>query len=466
MFPNLRTVLALTLATLPFAGASAQPVSEQQAYEIARDAYVYAYPLVLLGTSIMQGSNYAAPTGIPAQGPFNQFTHGRAFMPADYRRVVRPNVDTLYSTAALDLGAEPVVLSVPASDRYFLLPIVSLWTDVFAVPGTRTTGANTARDFLIAGPRWQGKVPDGLELIRSPTRLASIAGRTQTNGIADYDTVHALQAQYKVTPLSAWGKADYVPPKHAVDPSIDMKTTPPLQVRAMDAERFFGRFSDLLKDNPPSPFDYPMIHQLERIGFKVGEHFDVDAAPAPIQAALKRAMVDGQALVDQLGKSAAGASQSGWKYTGQTGSYGVDYRYRAAMTNCCLGINLPQDAVYPSLTVGEDGQPLDGTHRYVMRFEKGQLPPVDAFWSLTAYDQEGYFIANALSRQALGDRDKLQFNSDGSLDLYIQADSPGKNKEANWLPVGAAPFTLMLRMYSPRSAYFAGQWSVPAVKRL
>src|SRR5262245_32996588 len=162
-------VAALMSAFLPTTQAPAQKLSDQEAYEIARDAYIYAYPAVLEYVTKMQGTNFAEPTGVPSQSPFNQFGHARAFPPADWKAVVRPNADTLYSVANLDLN-EPIVLSVPATDRYFLLPLLSMWTDVFASLGTRTTGRNTARDFLIVGPRWQGTAPQGLEIIRSPTR--------------------------------------------------------------------------------------------------------------------------------------------------------------------------------------------------------------------------------------------------------------------------------------------------------
>ena len=190
-----------------------QNISEQEAYEIAKDAYVYAYPLMLMHFSFQQFTNYAEPTGFVTQAPANQFSHAKAFPAADYKVVIRANVDTLYSAANLDLGPEPLVLSVPATDRYFMLPLLSMWTDVFAVPGSRTTGRNSARDFLLAGPNWQGKVPLGLELIRCPTRFVGVGGRTQTNGTADYETVHKIQAGYRLTPLSAWGKGEYVPPK-------------------------------------------------------------------------------------------------------------------------------------------------------------------------------------------------------------------------------------------------------------
>jgi hypothetical protein len=459
-------VSALTLMLQSIVPAAAQSISDQEAHGIVMDAYVYAYPLLLMDAFMRQGTNYAEPTGIVTQAPYNQFSHAKAFPPADFKAVVRPNVDTLYSSANLDLGPEPMLLSVPATDRFFQLPMLSLWTDVFAVPGTRTTGRNTAREFLVVAPKWHGDAPSGLEIIRSPTRYVGIGGRTQTNGIADYETVHKIQAGYKLTPLSAWGRGGYVPPKGKVDPSLDMKTPPPVKVEEMDAAIFFARFADLLKDNPPGPFDYPMIHRLERVGFKVGQNFDLTAAPPLIRQAFERGIADGKALVAKAAKQAGGEGQKGWVYTTRSGVYGVDYLYRAAIALCCLGENLPQDAVYPSLSTDSEGRALDGNSKYVLHFDKGKFPPVDAFWSVTAYDTDGYFIPNALNRQALGDRDKLVANADGSLDLKIQADSPGQNKEANWLPVAKAPFTLLLRLYSPRSEFLDGAWTPLPVQRM
>ena len=442
---------------------NAQNVSDQEAYEIARDAYVYAYPAMLMDVFIQQGTNYAEPTGIVTQAPYNQFSHARAFPPADFKAVVRPNVDTLYSSANLDLGPEPLVL--PATDRYFMLPLLSLWTDVFAVPGTRTTGRNTAREFLLVSPGWQGQAPAGMEIIRSPTRFVGIGGRTQTNGAADYDNVHKIQAGMKLTPLSAWGKGEYVAPKAKVDPSIDMKTPPPTQIEKMDAATYFARFAELLKDNPPGPFDYPMLHRLARLGFKVRFPFDLNTASPAIKQAFERGTADGKALVAKLAKQAGGEGGKGWVYTTRSGVYGVDYSYRAAIALCCLGENLPQDAVYPSLSVDSEGRPLDGNSTYVLHFDKGKFPLVDAFWSVTAYDTDGYFIPNKLNRQALGDRDRLTTNTDGSLDLYIQLDSPGADRESNWLPVTKAPFTLLMRLYSPKAEFLEGAWTPPAVRR-
>jgi len=245
-----------------------------------------------------------------------------------------------------------------------------------------------------------------------------------------------------------------------------MKTPPPDQVDKMDGAIFFARLAELLKDNPPGPCDYPMIHRLERIGFKVGQSFDLDTAPPAIKQAFQRAASDGRSLVARLGKKAAGEGGKGWVYSTSGGAYGVDYRWRAAIAYALLGENLPQDAVYPSLSTDSEGTPLDGSSAYILRFDKGRLPPVNAFWSVTAYDTDGYFIPNALKRQALGDRDKLQFNPDGSLDLHIQAESPGPDKEANWLPVAKAPFTLLMRLYSPKAEILDGSWTPPPVMQV
>lgn len=445
--------------------ATTAQMAEEEARALSRDAYVYAYPLMLTYATFQKQTNFVDPVPGTTAGPPNQLHHARAFPSADDKIVIRMNVDTLYSGASLDLKAEPVVLSVPATDRYFLLPMLSLWSDVFAVAGPRTTGKNTARNFLVVGPQWRGKAPAGLEIIRSPTRYVWVIGRTQTNGAGDYENVHKIQDKMEFRPLSTWGKKNYVPAKGKIDPGVDMKAGPPDVVDRMDAATFFARFAELLKDNPPNQVDYPMIHRLERAGFKVGQSFDLAKVPANIRQAFEHGYADGKAMVQQEGKKAGGIGGKGWIYTTRSGTYGADYLYRAAIAQCCLGENLPQDAVYPALSTDSDGSPLNGNASYVLRFDKGKLPPVDAFWSVTAYDSDGFFIPNVLKRQAIGDRDKLVTNADGSVDLYIQADSPGKDKEANWLPVSKAPFTLLMRLYSPREEFLEGKWEPPAVKK-
>lgn len=445
-----------------------QMASPEEAQEIARDAYIYAYPLVLMELTRRQMTNYATqPGNIPGVGPLNRFIHVREFPDPAMKIVIRPNADTLYSSAWLDLDAEPIVLSVPAVDRYFLLPILSMWTDVFAVPGTRTTGPNCARLFLICGPNWKGTVPQGMEAIKSPTRYVWIIGRTQANGKSDYDNVHRIQDQYNLTPLGAWGNKNYVPPEGKVDPKVDMTTPPPAQVDKMDAATFVELFTRTLKDNPPRSDDYPMIHRLERIGMFPDEDFQLKAAPPAMRAAIERGFQDGAKTIALEGRRAlGGGGSSEWSYRIAGGDYGVDYLFRAIIARFGLGANLPQDAVYPAAMRDSEGRVFDGNERYVMRFEKGKLPPVNAFWSLTAYDPDGYFIPNSLQRQALGDRDNLKKNPDGSVDIYFGSESPGRERESNWLPTGQGPFNILLRMYSPKAAMLNGSWTPPPVKRM
>jgi hypothetical protein len=441
----------------------AQNVSPREAQGIARDAYIYGYPLVLMDLTRRQLVNFAEPpSNHPGAGPENRFVHIREFPDPNFKTVIRPNADTLYSSAWLDLKAEPMVLSVPSTERYFLLPMLSMWTDVFAAPGTRTTGRDEARTFVIAGPGWAGKMPEHVELIRSPTRYVWIIGRTQANGKSDLPNVRKIQDSYQLVPLSSFGDNNYSPPKGEVDPSVDMKTPPPNQVDRMDAAAFFARLSELLKDNPPNQLDYPILHQMERVGFVVGKSFDLNTTPSAIRTAFEQGQNEAKnILAANLKKSTSGTD---WK-TMIGGAYGVDYVHRAFVARAGLGANLPQDAVYPTIGADSQGQPLDGTKKYVLHFAKGQEPPVNAFWSLTAYDAEGYFIPNSLQRQAIGDRDKLALNADGSLDIYLQADSPGKDKESNWLPVAKAPFNLLLRLYWPKEAVLDKSWLPPAVAR-
>ena len=311
---------------------------------------------------------------------------------------------------------------------------------------------------------WTGSLRHGGD--QESHSLCLVRGRTQTNGKADYENVWKIQDGYKLTLLSGWGKADYAPPKGTVDPKVDMKTPPPVQVASMDAATFFARFAELLKDNPPNQVDYPTLHRMERIGIRVGEDFDLTTASPEIKDALERGAADGKSTVVAQAKKFSGGSGKGWLYRTDGGAYGVNYLFRSAIAEYGLGYNLPQDAIYSSVATDSEGRPLDGASNYVLHFDKGKLPPVRAFWSVTAYDKDGYFIPNSINRQAIGDRDKLAPNSDGSVDLYIQADSPGAEKEGNWLPVAKEPFNLLMRLYWPSDEILNGTWTPPLLTRV
>lgn len=437
-------------------------VAADRTREIGVEAYIYAYPLVMMEITRRVSTNVEAVKGMHA--PMNQFVHLRAYPDHNFREVVRPNADTLYSILWFDVSKEPLILSIAGTGgRYFMLPILDMWTDVIASPGSRTSGTDAA-NYLIVGPNWQGAPPKDVEVIRSTTNIGWIIGRTQTNGAADYAHVHKIQDGYKVTPLSQWGKPTGIPEKVPVNSTWDMKTPPPVQVANMSAETYFELFADLMTNNPPHELDWNIVKLLEQINIVPGKQFSFSALPSDKQNALEQAMVDAQKLIL---KKKTGDFVDGWGVSRELmGNYGTSYLQRAYIALIGLGANVPEDAVYPMTAVDSDGKPYNGSNTYVMHFSKGQLPPVNGFWSLSMYDHDMYFVDNPIRRYAIGDRDKLQINDDGSLDIYIQHKSPGKDKESNWLPAPGGDFDLVLRAYWPMLSVLTADWNPPPVKRL
>ncbi|MGE5335117.1 MAG: DUF1254 domain-containing protein [Nitrososphaerota archaeon] len=445
--------------------AKAQSLSVEEAYDIGVEAYIYLYPLVLMELTRRQMTN-CPPDERPGFGPANMFIHARTFPPADFRAVVRPNFDTLYSIAWLDLTDGPMIMSVPDTHgRYYLVPLLDMWTDVFAAPGKRTSGTQPA-DFAIVPPGWSGTLPHGVRHIAAPTPYVWIIGRIQTNGAQDYDAVHRVQDGCRLTPLAEWGAtprpAAPVPP----DPRVDM-TTPPLeQVAALSATDFFALAAKLIEQHPPHLTDWSTLVRMERIGLTVGKPFDRANLLPPVAQALEPVPAD--ALRFMRAKMPTLARMvNGWQMDTETmGTYGNFYAKRAIVAMLGLGANQPADAIYPLNVADAAGQTVNGDHDYAMHFSKEELPPVEAFWSLTMYDAEGFQAANQLNRFALGDRDPLVYNADGSLDLYVQHDHPGRDKEANWLPAPHGPLGLTLRLYAPKPQALDGRWNPPAVTRV
>jgi hypothetical protein len=456
------TTLALVAIALP---ANAQaPITEQEAHAIGVDAYVYLYPLVTMDITRKQATNIE-PGKVFGRGPMNMFVNVPAYPPADFRDVVRSNFDTLYSVAWVDIAKEPMVVSVPdTGGRYYLLPMLDMWSDVFASPGWRTTGTQ-AGNFLLTPPGWTGNVPADMTRINAPTPLVWIIGRTKTDGSADYPAVHAIQAGYKVTPLSNWGKPP-VPVEVKIDPGIDMKTAPKVQVDTMTAGRYFAYAAELLKVNPPHITDQPIIAQMKRIGIEPGKSFDIEKVDPAIRNGLTSAPDAAQRLMTWKVATLARVA-NGWSMNTDTmGVYGNYYLKRAIVAQLGLGANLPEDAIYPLNLGDESGKPLDGASKYTIHFDKGATPPVRAFWSITLYDADGFQVANALNRFAVSSWMPFKYNADGSLDLYLQNESPGKDKEANWLPAPKGAFNLTMRLYSPASDALTGKWNPPPVTRV
>jgi hypothetical protein len=447
------------------ANATAQQNREQEAYDTAVDAYIYLYSLVTMDITRLQMTNVPPDKAKGIQGPMNEFHHFREFPDAKFKTVVRVNFDTLYSSLWMDVTREPIIVSVPDSGGlYYLLPMLDMWTDVFSAPGWRTTGTK-AGHFAYVGPGWQGKLPDGVTRIDVPTPYGWLVGRTKAS-VKTYGDVHKFQDGLKVTPLSQWGKKR-VPAPFKFNPDADMKTPPLEQVNNMSGKQFFEYAARLMTLHPPHATDVDIVARMKRIGIVSGQQLDFDKLDPVVQKALQKAPAAGvKALKAHLPK--IGGMANGWTVMRENaGVYGVDYLQRSTISLAGLGCNKPVDAVYPLIVSDADGNTPTGDQDYVIHFAKGNLPPAKAFWSLTMYDKGGFQVANPINRYAIGDRDALKYSSDGSLDIYIQAQSPGKDKEANWLPSPKdGTLGLTMRIYAPKRSVLEGTWSPPVLKRV
>ncbi len=430
--------------------------------ETVLEAYIYGYPLVTMDMTRRQETNVRVPDG--AHAPMGQLIKLRTYPAVDNHTAAAPNADTLYTMVWLDVATEPWVFSIPdMGNRYYIMPMLNGFNEVFFVAGPRTTGGN-AQKYAVTGPGWSGTLPEGVTQVKSPTALVWTLGRIYCTGTPeDYQAVHELQDQFSVVPLSSYGKP-YLPPPGVVDEKFDMKTAVRKQVNAMSTEEFFSYFAKLLKTNPPKPEDAPLIARMASIGIIPGK--DLDRSKLPL---LGEKLDPKLALLKMVEDMKAKKPVNGWLYwISDAGSYGTDYLQRAMVTLIGPGLNFPQDAVYPFSEKGEHGEKYDGAaHNYVMHFDKGQMPPVKGFWSLTMYDPEFFFVPNPINRYNLSQRNTFVTNPDGSVDLYLQAESPGPDKEPNWLPAPKGKFVPMLRLYWPTEtppSILDGTWKPPAIK--
>jgi len=430
------------------------------ALKTVKNAFIFSLPTALLDITRRKMTD-ANSQDAAAE---NVFFHKSSFPDASFRDVVRPNADTYYSTAVLDLSNGPLVLSLPNTHgRYYMMPILDAYSNVFASPGTRTTG-NGANIFLITGPGWSGTVPTTMKEIKSPTHMAFIIGRTQVNSKADGQRVVVpLQRQYKLVPLSAWGKP-YRSPKPIADPTVP-KGTPNDIVKNMPIDSFFNYVNRLFVKNPPLPDDKTAMEEFASIGVGPGKQFDLNKFNAATQQAIKKIPGDFFALAAEY-FSKPKELVNGWNpMHGPVGTYGTNYNVRAMVAYGGLFANLTDDAIYPSAGFDGDNNPLNGANNYVIHFNKGETPPANAFWSITMYDGDGFMVDNPIKRNAIGDRSNLKKNADGSIDIYIQHDSPGSGKEQNWLPAPIGPFNVLMRVYWPKKEMLDGSWHAPALKK-
>ncbi len=455
------------VGAVPKSSVGKQALTSKEAFDIAVEAYIFGYPLVTMDMTRRCMTNVRQPEGVRA--PQGQFARIRALPLALDREITVPNADTLYTGTWLDVAREPWVLSLPdPKDRCCLFPVLDGWTAVFAPAGKQTTGTGL-QEFAITGPGWKGKLPRGLKEYKSPTSIVWVPGRVYCTGSPeDLAAAHVLQDQCSAVPLSSYGKP-YVPPPGQVDADVNMQTSASEQVNVLGPASYFNRLALLMKDNPPVRADAPVVKRMARLGIVPGQPFDIGRLdPAVIQVlqyvpttALGKIM----GSFKEGGKASAWTFQDGWRWTVKIGAYGTDYTQRALIAAVGLGAGRPEDMLYAISTVDGAGQSYSGNFRYVMHFAPGQAPSTNSFWSLTMYGSDYFFVSNPLCRYALRGRDPLNFNPDGSLDLYLQKYPPGADREANWLPAPEDKFMLMLRFYRPQESLINGSWKIPPVKR-
>ncbi len=457
------------IAALPLRayGEEAPSPGVVEAVRIATEAYIYGYPLVTFDMVRTQQTNVATPD--VEHAPMGRLIKMRTYPAVENHCCAAPNADTLYTEVWLDVSREPWVLSIPEmGDRYYIVPMLDGWSEVFAVASSRTNGGKP-QTYAITGPGWSGTLPQGVTQVKSPTGMAWVLGRIYCTGTPeDYKAVHALQDKFSVVPLSAYGKP-YTPPRGVVDPRVDMETAVRKQVNELDIDTYFKHLAKLMKTNPPTPQDAPIVARMAGIGLVPGRDFDPSKLGFLDREIIR--IVPKLGLLEMARHLKEQKTTNGWLYfTKGVGNFGTDYLLRGMANLLGPGWNRPQDAVYPLSQEDANGDKYNGDkHKYVMRFEKGRMPPVKAFWSLTMYDTDFFFVDNPINRYNVSQRNAFITNSDGSVDLYIQSESPEKDKEANWLPAPKGKFNLVLRLYWPTTSppsILDGTWKPPPVREV
>jgi hypothetical protein len=438
--------------------------SSNNPQDIATLAYIWGYPLV----SVVRLVDYSSSPNVPAapgRGPINTFSSFPSFPTSNFTDIVSINVDTLYSFGLLNLKKEPVVLQVPPiSGRYYTLQFIDAYSNNFLYIGSRLNDT-TGGTYLITGPNWKGDVPPSMKEIKSPTNTVDIGGRIFVNGTADVHNVNAIQAKLMLTPLSAFGRntTSPQPVTSETNASKQVPIGPQPSLIPTTGIKIFDEISKDMADNPPPVADSEVLAKFATIGIGPGL-IPSDTKNDTIRAALENGIAEGEKIIDAQVQN-LGMKVNGWLVNLDAGNYGTNYLLRAAVAKFGLGANSPEEAVYPSTFTNNQGQKLTGTNNYLIHFDKGQTPPVNAFWSITLYNNKSYLAENPINRYSISQHTEgLKYNPDGSLDIYIQHASPGADKESNWLPSPSGEFNLVLREYNPQDAILKGEYQITPVQ--
>ncbi|WP_394561125.1 DUF1254 domain-containing protein [Aquipseudomonas alcaligenes] len=463
---NFKHILAVALLTLLTHGyvSSAHALTPSEARAIAKEAYTYGFPLV--DNYRVQYTYFQDRAHPEFKAPWNTLHNTARIYTPDDKAYPTPNADTPYSQLGADLRSEPLVLTLPVVEegRYYSAQFVDAYTHNFGYVGSRATG-NGGGTFLLAGPDWQGKVPPGIDRVfRSETRFAFVFYRTQLLGPDDLENVKKVQAGYKVQPLSAFlGQ-----PAPAAAPTVDFLV--PLSAEAeRNSLAFFNQLNFVLGFCPVHPSERGLMERFAKLDIGPGLSFDENALPADIRQAMAAGIRDAWRDFEALGQKVARGEVSTTRFLGSREFLANNYLYRMRATVTGLYGNDKEETVYLPFYLDSDGQKLDASqHRYTLRFAPGQLPPVNAFWSLTLYDASRLLVANPLNRYLINSPmlPNLKHDADGGLTLYIQHQRPGKAQETNWLPAPSGPFYIAGRLYWPKPEILDGSWKAPKLKRI
>ncbi len=434
---------------------------------LVTQAYLYGYPMMTMDYTHKISSNVASDNGM-GKGPINQWGNMHLFPKAGFTEVVRPNLDTYYSVIYADLEKNPLYLHIPATERYYLMPILNAHGDVIKSVGSRTTGQG-AIDIAFVGPNYSGKIDEDLTVIRSNTNLNWMLGRVAVKNNEDGKAEIAnFQSKLIARPLSERNNKNYVNPKGIINTDY-LNKVPMDEVDNKDITTYLNEVMELMVKNPAYKSDALLLEKLKNIGFEAGGKFNINQFNSETQKLIENVPANVQKLFEKMTANPPKENlQNGWNViTSGLGEYGTEYFLRAYVTKIGYGANQSVDAIYPNSAVDSDGNSYNGSNKYVLHFDADHMPPVNGFWSLTMYDKKGFLVDNAIDRYNLGGMKDLAYNKDGSLDIFIQANAPDK-LVSNWLPSpqSGEEFELTFRMYYPKENVINRTYIMPGVKKV
>ena len=433
--------------------ASADSETDENIWETVEDAYVYAFPLVLMDATETSATN--TEEAVSEKAPVNQFIHSVALADAQFRTVVTPNVDTIYSQVWYDLSEEPMVYELPETDRFCKVQVLDGWTNTAAV-------LDKAGAYAITLSTWEGELPEGVTRIDVPTSMAWSITRIVLSGEEDLPNVYAIQEKMKLMPLSDYISGDiYEPPKGSYSEENDY--VPVDKVLSMDPVTFFNKANELMVKNSPAAADKEMLEKIAVVNIGPGMEFDISVLTGDVAENWKTMLTEIQLKLIKEGQKFS-KKLGQWDYFGEPiGDFNTEYAYRALVALAGLGANTVEVALYPKLEQDADGNTLTGKKSYLLHFESYPQVLDGGFWSVTAYGDDDFLIDNPIDRYCINDRSGLQANDDGSVDVILSEDAP--EDTTNWLPVGDGGFHLYMRIYTPDMDALE-TWTAPTITEI